>query len=851
MTQDILERQHYASLKAAIDLLVAEGRLRYDSLGQLLAGFPLSGWPPSLFLPAWMLLQGHRDWLAAQGIAARGLPTPPDLSAQSRFIARHPVEGFALFFAPRREISEAIKAIGAWEYVPEQPHWIVYPVQGVGKKVLGLAREHGFQLAEGVDSYAREIDLNPQPLVSRRILRATEMREGQFGFDVFFSKSAADVRAQIKDILGRAFVDWPEPHWWVPALPYQASDLLGIALRCQFSIDPPALPLLEELVEQASHLPPQPPVRRIEYDEAASCFWIYFPPDKQIKDEVGAIAGARFPTKDNSGRGWRVPGTGKALEGLVAFIDAHAEFVCLPRVKAQIRQQSARLAQRAQAATAKSAALSIEGLGGELRPRQLAAVAYAQEVGFRVLIGDEVGLGKTPEALAMLHVTSALPALILCQASLKYNWLDEVRRWLPGRTVSILEGEQSRPGDYAAEIMIINYDLLQPRLPALLAAFQQRGGLGAIIADESQLIKNRDAQRTQAALAVAEGVPVRLGLTGTPVLNRPIELASQLEFIGRLDDFGGWWAFVSRYCGARPTGHGWDFNGASNTEELHQLLKETCYIRRLKRDVMAELPPIQEEVVRIDIDNREEYQRAERDTIRWLREQVAQDQALLASLSGLPEDLRRQMLQERMRSKEERARRTLQLARIEALKQVAVRGKLAALHTWIDTFLSSGEKLVVFAVHIELQRILLGWYPDAARILGDMESEERFANVRRFQNDPACQLMVCAHKAAKEGNTLTAASNVALLELLWTPADIDQPIGRVHRETQKASSVTLWYLLAARTIEVTIARLIEAKRKVVNAVTDGAPLSPESQSVFEELLAILTQDPIEENRAAV
>ena len=850
MTQDVLERQRYAPLKAAIDLLAAHDRLRYDSLGQLLAAFPLSCWPPALFLPAWTLLQGQREWLAAQGIAAQDLPTPPDLAAHSRFIALHPVEGFALFFAPRREISEAIKALGSWEYVPEQPHWIVSPVRGVGKEVLRLARQFDFLLAEGVDAYARQVDLNPQPLLSRLIRRSTEMRDGQAGFDVFFPRSAADVRAQVKEILGRAFVDWPTPHWWVQASPYQARNLLEIALRCQFRIDPEALPLLEELDEQASHLPPQPPVRRVEYDEASSCYWVYFPPDRQIKDEVSAIVGARFPSKDNPGRGWRVPGTGRALEGLAAFLDAHAEFVCLPTVKAQIRQHGARLAERARAATAESAQLSVAGLGGELRPRQLAAVAYAQEVGFRVLIGDEVGLGKTPEALAILHVAQSWPAILLCQASLKFNWLDEVRRWLPGRTVTVLESEQSRPGDYDADIVIINYDILLPRLASIQAAYQQRGGLRAIVADESQLIKNWEAQRTQAALALSEGVPIRLALTGTPVLNRPIELASQLEFIGRLDDFGGYWGYRVRYCNARLTRHGWDFSGASNTEELHQLLKETCYLRRLKRDVMTELPPIQEEVVRIDIDNWGEYQRAERDTIRWLREQVAQDQNFLASLSRLDAEQRRLAIRERMRSKEERTRRALQLARIEALKQVAVRGKLAALHTWIDTFLSSGEKLVVFAVHIELQRMLLGWYPDAARILGDMKSAERFANVQRFQNDPACQLIVCAHKAAKEGNTLTAASNVALLELLWTPGDIDQPIGRVHRETQKADSVTLWYLLAARTIEVTIARLIEAKRKVVNAVTDGTPLNPEDQSVFEELLAILTREPGEAITAA-
>lgn len=255
---------------------------------------------------------------------------------------------------------------------------------------------------------------------------------------------------------------------------------------------------------------------------------------------------------------------------------------------------------------------------------------------------------------------------------------------------------------------------------------------------------------------------------------------------------------------------------------------------------MPELPAVEEQLVRVDIDNREEYRRAEQDTIAWLREQVVADQEFLASLDGLDEAQRKLAIAERANSKAERARRALQLARIEALKQVVVRGKLKAMREWIDAFLTGGEKLVVFAVHIELQKTLLEWYPSAARILGDTGAEARFANVRRFQEDPDCQLIVCALKAAKEGVTLTAASHVALLELLWTPGDVDQPIGRVHRETQQADSVTLWYLLGAHTIEVTIAHLIEEKRKVVNSLTDGTPLDLEQASIFEDLLKALT-----------
>lgn len=835
------DRQAFAPLKEAIDTLARDGAFRYDALGQLLAAFSLSSWPPTLFPSAWTLLQLKAKDLVIHGIDAQALPRPPDTSPDTRFLTLHPEEGFALFFAPKKEVAAAIKSTPSWEFVAEPPHWRIYPVRGAGHTVLDIARGFGFQLAEGVADYAHAIDLNPPSLLSRRIACGRGPRDEQEGFDVYFKRSN-DVRAQLNDILGRAFVDYPQPHWWVPAEPYQASDLLILALRHQFTIGEEALPKLEQLADQAERLPPKPPIRRIDFDELAHSFWIYCPPDKELNREITDIPGAHFPSKDNPGRGWRIPVTGKALAALSEFIETHQVFVCLPKVQSQLRHQLDHLSHRAQAATAKTAQIRIEGLGGDLRPRQLACVAYAQEVGFRVLIGDEVGVGKTPESLAILHVCDAYPALVLCPANVKYNWEYEVGRWLPGKTIRVLEETTAQAGDYEADVMIVNYDLLHPRLDTMKVAFERRGGLKAIIADESHYLKNREAQRTQAALALAEGVPVRLALTGTPVLNRPVELVSQLEFLGRLDAFGGFWSFVSRYCHARPTGFGgWDFSGKANTEELHQLLKEVCYIRRKKKDVMPELPEIEEELVRVDIDNWKEYQRAEQDTIAWLREQAVQDQVFLASLAGLDETLRKIAISERARSKEERARRALQLARIEALKQVAVHGKLKAMHEWIDTFLAGGEKLVVFAVHIELQQVLLQWYPSAARILGDMGAEARFANVRRFQDDPDCPLIICALKAAKEGVTLTAASHVALLELLWTPADVDQPVGRVHRETQQASSVTLWYLLAAHTIEVTIARLIEEKRKVVDAVSDGTPPDPEQASVFQSLVKVLTQ----------
>ncbi len=167
------------------------------------------------------------------------------------------------------------------------------------------------------------------------------------------------------------------------------------------------------------------------------------------------------------------------------------------------------------------------------------------------------------------------------------------------------------------------------------------------------------------------------------------------------------------------------------------------------------------------------------------------------------------------------ALRAERLVRFNALKLLAARGKLhAALH-WIHDFLCSGERLVLFARHREIQRAVLERFPAALHVLGDDSQRARDAAVRAFQA-PDCdsQLIVCSIEVAGQGITLTSSSNVAFLELDWTPAKHDQAEDRCHRIGQQ-DAVNATYLLAADTIDETIASLLERKRAVIGAVTDG------------------------------
>lgn len=431
---------------------------------------------------------------------------------------------------------------------------------------------------------------------------------------------------------------------------------------------------------------------------------------------------------------------------------------------------------------AHDAELEIEGLGGELMPFQRAGVAYALERR-RVFLADEQGLGKTIQALATVQADLAYPAVVVCPASLKLNWLREIATWLPGREALALSGRTGQRLD-GADIVVLNYEIAAAHLEAL-GEISPR----ALILDESHYVKNPAAVRTKAVLELVESLgpdALRLALTGTPVVNRPAELAPQLRALDRLGEYGTMSSFRRGY--ATP----------GSRRKLHSRLRSSCFLRRRKADVLTQLPAKRRAVVPVPTSNAAEYRRAERDFVRWLSEQVD------ASGSGriAPEA------------------RAEALVKMSALRRLAARGKLDAALTWIADFAESGERLVVFAHHCEIQAAVIERFEGCARIVGDDSMDEREANVRRFQEADGPSICVCSLQVASHGFTLTAAANVAFLELDWTPAKHDQAEDRVHRIGQ-AESVTAWYLLATETIDERIATLLAEKRDVVDSVTDG------------------------------
>lgn len=529
------------------------------------------------------------------------------------------------------------------------------------------------------------------------------------------------------------------------------------------------------------------PARRVEC--SSNFFILHFPRDKQVYK-----AAVLLPNAQTRNGAVIVPPTLAAAEQVAEFARLHG-FTIEPGFFARVAELEETAAEMARASRAGEANYDVQGLRMALRPYQQAGVQFGVEhAKGRVFLCDEMGLGKTAQALAIVKKMEAWPLLVICPASLKYNWQKEARNWLWEHAVVMPE----YVGDEAPSVVIVNYDVLAKMMPYL-----KKRRWAAVILDESHYLKDGTTARAKNVRKLMRGVKVRIAITGTPVVNRISDLISQLSLIGRLNDLGGFWAFAERYCAAKKLRHGWDLSGRANAEELHERLRASCFVRRLKKHVLPELPPKIRATVPIALDNQEEYDRAHADIVEWLKEQAA--------APGVEQI--------------ETWRENAELLKFEALKQIAVRGKMAQAKAWIANFLESGERLVVFAEHTEIVDELAAHF-NCAKIYGATSARVRDEVVTLFQQGKL-PVIVCNIKAAGVGLTLTAASNCAFIEQGWNPATMDQAEDRFHRFGQRRS-VTCWYLMAARsgmggkdTIDWTIHNIIQSKRGTINAAVDG------------------------------
>lgn len=534
--------------------------------------------------------------------------------------------------------------------------------------------------------------------------------------------------------------------------------------------------------------------------ETESTIKVEFTFDQDLLQEVKVIHGRRFIVDEKY---WTVPMTLTNVEKLM-----NLGFNLDPDLKAWYDDQTKGI----------TSDIRVPGLDDVLRPFQKEAVSFIEAKNGRVLIADEMGLGKTLESIAwlQLHGSELFPVLIICPATLKLNWMKEINKWTDvGKHTMILSG--TTPYPITKPIAIINYDIIYNWADYIVKNMPPQ----LVIADEVHYCKSRGwgfktqngvrqkvliTQRSAGTERVAKKAKYFIGLTGTPILNRPKEIFNPLKMINS-KLFPNFKSFAYRYCDPKFNGFATAFNGASNTVELNQILTKEVMLRRKKEDVLKELPPKVRSLVPLEIDNLDEYTRAEDDFMKYIK-------------SIDPEKARR-------------AKNAEVLTKINTLRRLSVSGKLRDSIKWIDDFIEN-DKLVVFVHHHEtMDEIMKKFEKYAVKVDGRVSAKKRNEAVERFQNDERTRLFVGQIDAAGVGLTLTAASNVAFIEYPWQPGAYVQAEDRCHRIGQK-DNVTVWNLIASNTIEESMVNLLENKAKTISEVVDGD--FTEEAGIFNDLL---------------
>lgn len=479
---------------------------------------------------------------------------------------------------------------------------------------------------------------------------------------------------------------------------------------------------------------------------------------------------------------------------------------------------------------------------------QKETINYLVNKGCRGLMSLDMGLGKSATTISLLNsVQETLPALIIVPASLKYNWQNEIEKFSYKKLKVYIFTNKSTDEDFKKryDIYIINYDIVKKWIGWLSAKTQlaprarvqgeAQGKLDfqfkTIVLDEGHYIKNSKTQRSKAIMTLAKGIDKRIILTGTPILNRPIEAHNLISFINpKL--FPNKLKFAMRYCRAykrRIAGRLiWDMSGSSNEQELNKILKEEMMIRFMKKDVLKDLPDKTRTIINLDSELKQSFKTI-MDTIKEQKELKKLQKS--KGSNSVPQGI----ISDRLKSIS-----TIMFGEIEKLKQEAVIAKIPQSIEFIENIVETGGKVIVFVNHKFVVNQLMNHFGKiAVKLDGSMNAEDRQKSVDRFQNDSSVKVFVGSIKAAGVGITLTAGNNVVFLEYDWTPAQHIQCEDRALRVGQK-NNVNVYYLTLNNSIDAYIAKVLEKKQKVIESILDsGERVKNSNKSMFDELLSVI------------
>lgn len=449
-------------------------------------------------------------------------------------------------------------------------------------------------------------------------------------------------------------------------------------------------------------------------------------------------------------------------------------------------------------------------------PYQKEGVWDIEDMEGRALLADDMGLGKTMQALWFIkrQRLPTQPAVVVCPAGVKYNWEAEARQL--GLSAQVLEGQTPPRGvgfGGKPQLWIINYDII----PYWVDWFKKMG-VKALILDECQNIKNPKTNRTKAVKKLSTVVECVVGLSGTPLMNKPAELWPTLNVI-RPDLYPSFMTYAVEYCQPTRAPWGWEYKGATNLDKLHVRLRRHVMIRRLKSEVQGQLPKKVRKIVPVGLRDPDQYELARTDFRKWL--------------------------EKHKKGKVVKATRAEALTQLGYLIRLAAKLKLRNVCNWINHYLEeTNEKLVVFAVHRKMIKALRRRTECKSVVIdGSVTGRKRKQAIDQFVHDPDTRVVIGNIQAMGTGtNGLQhAASTMAFAEMCWRPADLTQGEDRLHRIGQE-DRTWIYFLVAYNTIEEKLCKIVQKKQTVLRAALDGGKSPENDLDILDQLMEVLKED---------
>lgn len=456
-------------------------------------------------------------------------------------------------------------------------------------------------------------------------------------------------------------------------------------------------------------------------------------------------------------------------------------------------------------------------------PFQKAGIKYAMSRE-NVLIADSMGLGKSIQAVGVWNLLpEARKCLVVCPSSLRLNWKREFSKWSvrPVNVEVILNGKEFPSNDF--DVLVCNYDVVGKHR-ANIDSFQW----DLLVIDEAHFLKNPNTARTKAVLG--DGIEIErikatktLFLSGTPIVNRPKELFTLLQVLDPKGLGRNFFNYAKDFCNAYKKKVGrykevWDFSGASNLDRLQREMREKFMVRRLKEEVLLELPPKRRQVIEIPANGSSGLVRQE-----W--ENQDKLDALNAELE-LAKAISKEEYDKKL--KEVETEISFALGELAKARSELAKVKCEKVIEHLEESLENGP-VICFAHHKEvIKKIAESFGEKAVTLTGETKLEDRQKAVDRFQNGEV-DLFVGNIQAAGVGITLVRSSHVVFAELDWVPGNMSQCEDRAARIGQK-QSVLVQHVVLEGSLDAYISKKLIEKQEVIDQALDRKTEAPELET---------------------